>query len=185
MSFRNLVEPNCGAPNPLMRLGTHITEDAARKDEGMSGFSSINRPKIDENPFVNEFLGDTSMAAPSTFHMHDLMRELVAPQMMGNQHIPDQSSDWAREFSSHRGNFQLPITMKSESDIWGTGAAPQSAQSIINWTDQFFDMNANTRVPEYSIPDAARELIDGTQEEEKKNYSEVYLKKNSYIHLDF
>lgn len=172
MSFRNLVEPNCGAPNPLMRLGTHLTDDAARKDEGLSGMSAISRPRFDDNPFVNEFLGESSLnSAPSTFRMHDLMKELVGPPPIGNQRIQDPSADWANEFSSNHVNFELPLTNKSESDIWGS-VMPQSSQSMINWTDQFLDMNANTKDQVNLIPEAAANLIENTHQEER-NYSEV------------
>lgn len=59
MSLRDLVEPECGGANPLMRLGSHVTRDAAYKDDGIGGAgpSFIGRPMHDDNPMVNEFLG--------------------------------------------------------------------------------------------------------------------------------
>lgn len=172
MSFRNLVEPNCGAPNPLMRLGTHLTDDAARKDEGLLGVSAIGHQRFDDNPFVNEFLGESSN--PSTFRMHDLMKELVGPAPMApGQKIYDPSADWAKEFSSNHVNFELPMTNKSETDIWGP-SMPQSSQSMINWTDQFLDMNANTKDQVNLIPEAAANMLENTHHEER-NYSEVII----------
>lgn len=63
MSLRDLVEPECGGSNALMRLGNQITRDAAFKEEGIgigrsSNFS--NRQQFDENQLVNEFLGQIS-----------------------------------------------------------------------------------------------------------------------------
>lgn len=169
MSFRNLIEPNCGAQNPLMRLGTHLTEDAARKDEGVSGMAPIGRPPmLDENPFVNEFLGEHS-APPNTFIMHDLMKELVGPSSMTGNEFENNGVDWAREFSSNHLNFELPLTKNSENEIWGT--APHGSQSMVNWTDEFLDLNANNNRQKESIVKQDAELLPTTKEEEK-NYSE-------------
>jgi hypothetical protein len=43
MSFKNLIENECGGANPLMRLGQNLTSDVALKDEGTSEkFRDIN-----------------------------------------------------------------------------------------------------------------------------------------------
>lgn len=62
MSLRDLVEPECGGSNALMRLGNQITRDATFKEEGIGGRSSqfTNRQQFDENQLVNEFLGQIS-----------------------------------------------------------------------------------------------------------------------------
>lgn len=84
MSLRNLVEPDCGGANPLMRLGSHLMHDAAYKDQGLghggAGPSFVNRPG-QQQPFgadqlVNEFLGQVSSAPPQTFRMDALLQEM-------------------------------------------------------------------------------------------------------------
>lgn len=69
MSLRDLVEPECGNANPLMRLGSQITRDAALKDDGISRASvaGLYYPsrgtETQSDILVNEFLGQ-SMSAP-------------------------------------------------------------------------------------------------------------------------
>lgn len=33
MSFKDLIEPECGGANPLMRLGQQVARDSALRDE--------------------------------------------------------------------------------------------------------------------------------------------------------
>lgn len=42
MSWKDLVEPECGGANPLMRLGHQLTSDLTLRDEGASNFRGIN-----------------------------------------------------------------------------------------------------------------------------------------------
>jgi len=61
MSFRPLIEGDCGGVNPLMQLGGQFTRDVAHKDEGyvQRQFERGARP---EDQLINEFLGQ--VAAP-------------------------------------------------------------------------------------------------------------------------
>lgn len=65
MSLRQLVEPDCGGANPLVRLGTHVTRDSAYKDEGLGRGSQglISRDVLSEDQLVNEFLGQINAPA--------------------------------------------------------------------------------------------------------------------------
>ncbi|XP_055311031.1 peroxisomal targeting signal 1 receptor isoform X2 [Sitodiplosis mosellana] len=86
MSLRELIDPECGGANPLMRLGNQIVQDAAHKDEGISGrpmpFAEVSsRPQqsfseMNQNQLVNEFLGQMSAPAPQTFRMDALLQEM-------------------------------------------------------------------------------------------------------------
>lgn len=42
MNFKDLVEPECGGANPLMRLGQQVTSDFTLRDEGASNFRDLN-----------------------------------------------------------------------------------------------------------------------------------------------
>ena len=42
MNFKDLVEPECGGANPLMRLGQQLTSDYTLRDEGASNFRDLN-----------------------------------------------------------------------------------------------------------------------------------------------
>ena len=71
MSYRELLEGDCGGPNALMRLGNQMTRDTALKDEGLSGaFRSLHleeRQRFEEGHLVNEFLQQIAAPAPQVF----------------------------------------------------------------------------------------------------------------------
>lgn len=127
MSLRELVDPECGGANPLMRLGNHIIHDAAHKDEGISGrppaSALIGQPQfpqqqqLDETSLVNEFLGQMAPMPPQTFHMDALLQEMreidaqnFAPQVLRAPAVAEEinknSSMWANEFTSESLKFQ-------------------------------------------------------------------------------
>lgn len=83
MSLRELVDPECGGANPLMRLGSHLMQDAAHKDDGVSGLPTqmpggpqfASQP-IGEGQLVGEFLGQMHAPPPQTFRMDALLQEM-------------------------------------------------------------------------------------------------------------
>lgn len=124
MSLRELIDPDCGGANPLMRLGNQIVHDAAHKDEGISGrpmpfAESSSRPQqgfseMNQNQLVNEFLGQMSAPAPQTFRMDALLQEM-------------------REIDAQ--NYPLEVHQ-----------APTVSAEVhngINWANQFQDSNAS------------------------------------------
>lgn len=53
MNFKDLVEPECGGANPLMRLGQQLTSDYTLRDEGASNFRDINfQPTTEVRTFL-------------------------------------------------------------------------------------------------------------------------------------
>lgn len=119
MSLRELVDPECGGANPLMRLGGHMIQDAARKDDGIAGPSgsstfSNRTGQFDEHQLVNEFLGQIA-PAPQTFRMDALLKEM---REIDNHNFPAQvvcappvieevnngsGVSWASEFAQRTG----------------------------------------------------------------------------------
>lgn len=116
MSFRDLVEADCGGANPLMRLGSHFMRDSAYKDEGLSqgsGFINRSQGPFDGDQLVNEFLGQIAAVPPQTFRMDALlqeMREIDAhqfhPQVVQAPPVIEEVNSgtaWASEFVSSDG----------------------------------------------------------------------------------
>lgn len=122
MPLRELIDPECGGANPLMRLGNHMINDAAHKDDGISGRvhdvqfggPSTSRQQgfndFSETQLVNEFLGQMSAPPPQTFRMDALLQEMreidAQHHAMGVVQAPTVSVEvnnglsWANEFDA-------------------------------------------------------------------------------------
>lgn len=108
MSFKDLVEPECGGANPLMNLGRQVTRDVAFQDEGFSGGRSAFIGS--DNDLVKEFMGQIA-PAPQSFRMDVLlkeMRDIDAQNFHQRQIVPGppvieevnrSDMDWAKEFA--------------------------------------------------------------------------------------
>lgn len=125
MSLRELIDPECGGANPLMRLGQQIVHGTAHKDEGISGrpmpfAESSSRShqsgfaQAGQDQLVNEFLGQMSAPPPQSFHMDALlqeMREIDAQSHPVELHQAPTISDevqnnglsWANEYHDEAG----------------------------------------------------------------------------------
>ncbi|XP_017065919.1 peroxisomal targeting signal 1 receptor [Drosophila eugracilis] len=130
MSFRPLVEGDCGGVNPLMQLGGQFTRDVAHKDEGFAQrqFERGTRP---EDQLINEFLGQVA-APPQSFQMDTLLQEM-------------------RDINIHAGKPQQQMHIQ-QADQWGQdfarGLAPalpnkmihmQAQQQDLQHAQEFFD----------------------------------------------
>lgn len=155
MSLRELIDQECGAANPLMRLGNQIVHDAAHKDEGISGrplpFAEASRSQqgfgdSTQNQLVNEFLGQLSAPAPQSFRMDALLQEM---REIDAQHYPHDvvqaptvsaevhnGLSWATEFrdvrstsagpqSQYRPNEPSTMYQSDKEKVW-----PQSSLGI-------------------------------------------------------
>lgn len=108
MSFKDLIEPECGGANPLMNLGRQVTRDVAFQDEGFSGARSAFIGS--DNDLVKEFMGQIA-PAPQSFRMDVLlkeMRDIDAQNFHQRQIVPGppvieevnrSDLDWAKEFA--------------------------------------------------------------------------------------
>lgn len=190
MSFKDLVEPECGGANPLMNLGRQVTRDVAFQDEGFVGGRSAFIGT--DNDLVKEFMGQIA-PAPQSFRMDVLlkeMRDIDAQNFHQRQIVPGppvieevnrSDLDWAKEFaidsaaghSGHRAESKLTSVWSNSqlAPIEGDAAGP----SNILYAKDFFDLNEpKSEEEQKTIRQAAGELAEVAygHDSEKLNYSE-------------
>lgn len=111
--MRDLVEAQCGAPNALVKLTGHVSQDRALQQEGLirerhgrplSAQAGTSAELVDEFLAERHGPGLRQRMAPQTFHMAALLQEMQDIEKV-YQGMPQPvagdlgtSKEWAREF---------------------------------------------------------------------------------------
>ncbi|EDS35509.1 peroxisomal targeting signal 1 receptor [Culex quinquefasciatus] len=165
MSFKDLVEPECGGANPLMNLGRQVTRDVAFQDEGFVGGRSAFIGS--DNDLVKEFMGQIA-PAPQSFRMDVLLKEM--------RDIDAQNFHQPLSLSRTINIFFLLLKVWSNSQLAPIEESFGAGPSNILYAKDFFDLNEpKSEEEQKTIRQAAGELAEVAygHDSEKLNYSEV------------
>ncbi|KAG7277905.1 hypothetical protein CRUP_004684 [Coryphaenoides rupestris] len=133
MAMRELVEPECGGANPLMKLTSHMTQEgAAWRHRSTPTIPPTPIEIATEEELVNEFM-QAPPRPPQTFDMGQLLEEMQQIDQQSYRQAPQRapgvaalalSGDWAAEFLAG-------------SDSSASGMAALGDASDADWTREF------------------------------------------------
>ncbi|XP_011498019.1 PREDICTED: peroxisomal targeting signal 1 receptor [Ceratosolen solmsi marchali] len=134
MALRELVEGDCGGPNPLIRLTSHFVKDHGLKEEGVRDlFGSIDPFETgNSDQLVKQFLEESSVH-PQTFKMENILQEMreidqsiyppvTAPGVV--EELTNQDTAWANQYLQSGGHFQE----NHKDDIWNVQPIASNAK---------------------------------------------------------
>ncbi|KAL4616778.1 peroxisomal biogenesis factor 5 isoform X1 [Arapaima gigas] len=117
MAMRNLVEAECGAANPLMKLTSHMTQEGgAWRHRSTPTIAPTPIELATEEELVNEFL-QAPPRPPHTFDMGQLLEEMQQIDQQSYRQAPQRAPDvaalalsgnWAAEFLAAPDSVATP-----------------------------------------------------------------------------
>uniref|UniRef100_A0A131XLK0 Peroxisomal targeting signal 1 receptor n=1 Tax=Hyalomma excavatum TaxID=257692 RepID=A0A131XLK0_9ACAR len=152
MSIRNLVEAECGTPNPLVKLSGHAIQDTARQQEGLlrQRHHGLGAAGTSEG-LVDEFLAERrapERMAPHTFHMAGLLQEMHDIEKMYQTPVPvlpgvadaGVSKAWADEFIPAMPEVKEEPSIVAAAwshEFAGPSAVALPQQTPIKWAEEY------------------------------------------------
>ncbi|XP_065218864.1 peroxisomal targeting signal 1 receptor [Planococcus citri] len=153
MSFRNLVEDQCGTANSLVQLSNHFVQDRALQDQGiLHPFQHENFPNENEQtPQLVEgsqpFRMDSLLSEMRDLEMAALTKSVPSPEpytSLNPVQLSENVSDWANQYIESGNKFADVDDKPFQSSIWSNDTRSASLEPIVKPVEtNNFDFNAN------------------------------------------
>ncbi|KAJ8681691.1 hypothetical protein QAD02_017483 [Eretmocerus hayati] len=179
MALRELVEGECGGPNPLIRLTSHFVKDHGLKEEGVRRelFGSVGPidPATSPDQLVKQFLEESNAQHPQTFKMENLLQEMrdidrghfAAPVMAPGvaEELANQDTAWANQYLQSGRNFQENHT----DDIWN--AQPGVSNVRTGFPGETFELGLGPKWAEEYLEQSIDQSESSTSKPENPDQS--------------
>lgn len=178
--MRSLVEPECGAANPLVQWSSHFTQEKSMLQNGIEHdrLRDVSRHSNEqglEDRMVNEFLVSRQPAVPQTFHMGALLHELQGAQTPPtslvhshpNVHDDARVKEWVSEFAPA---LQRPLEPRPLTPNWAEEFQHEPDAHARQWAEEFAPTEEEKWVSEFEqqkgagLTSVAKEMVESIKD---------------------